>query len=324
MGQRVVFQYAAGHDVYRFASEAAFYQCDFSGAVLVGASSQTPTSVAIPIPSTAWFACKSGTHCKSGQKVKVTVQPATAPTPSPTAASTVAVVRVTGQVQLTGMSAAEFQQDASLALAMRSTLAALSSSGTEVVSSSQVELQVLSLPGRRLLAVGVRLAYTIACQRMNPERVASRLTTKMANGGTALARTFRAQVLAQGGQGAVLVQDRTLSMTGTAGVEKKQERGGEADGVSIALIAGVGGAVVLLLGVAGSLWWSGYCRDSCPVEPADIPGTMGKHSKGGNLKYKGGGSLPPLPTMQVGVQMQAPRKAGKGERGLPPLRGGKK
>lgn len=65
---KVRFDWAGTHDVYRLPDEAAFDGCDFSSASLVGDASP---AIADRANAVDYFACSVGSHCASGQKLAV-------------------------------------------------------------------------------------------------------------------------------------------------------------------------------------------------------------------------------------------------------------
>ena len=69
VGDSMRFEWSGYHNVYQMADEAAFNNCDFSGATNLGDSS--PVEITITeLP--AYFACSVGSHCANGQKLAVT------------------------------------------------------------------------------------------------------------------------------------------------------------------------------------------------------------------------------------------------------------
>ena len=76
VGDSVVFKYGSSHDVYQMASETAYNNCDFTSASLVGsttAGSGNGLSVTCSTAGDRYYACSTGSHCSSGQKLKVSV-----------------------------------------------------------------------------------------------------------------------------------------------------------------------------------------------------------------------------------------------------------
>ena len=71
VGDSLLFQWSGypSHNVYRMADEAAFNNCDFSGATNLGDSSPVEITITeLPV----YFACSVGSHCANGQKLAVT------------------------------------------------------------------------------------------------------------------------------------------------------------------------------------------------------------------------------------------------------------
>merc|ERR1712070_740570 len=76
VGDSLVFKYGSSHDVYQMPSETAYNNCDFTSASLVGSStagSGAGLSVTCSTPGDSYYACSTGSHCSSGQKLKVSV-----------------------------------------------------------------------------------------------------------------------------------------------------------------------------------------------------------------------------------------------------------
>ena len=71
VGDSLLFQWSGypSHNVYRMADEAAFNDCDFSGAAYLGDASPIEYTIT-ELP--AYFSCSVGQHCRSGQKLAVT------------------------------------------------------------------------------------------------------------------------------------------------------------------------------------------------------------------------------------------------------------
>merc|ERR1712054_13137 len=80
VGESVVFKYSANHNVYSMPTQAAFDGCDFTGATELGSTSQGGGAGALPnqysykcaSEGDVYIACQVGSHCSSGQKVKIT------------------------------------------------------------------------------------------------------------------------------------------------------------------------------------------------------------------------------------------------------------
>ena len=91
-GDSLKFTWTGGHNVYRLASKDAFDNCDFTDAANLGAAS--PVSVQqltdLDANNAAYFACRVGSHCSSGQKLSVYFGPSS-PTATTAAPITTAV-----------------------------------------------------------------------------------------------------------------------------------------------------------------------------------------------------------------------------------------
>merc|ERR1711907_376626 len=79
LGDTVVFEYSASHDVYHMASSTAYDSCDFTGATMLASASQGggsgsyPNSYSYTCSTTGnvYVACSVGSHCSAGQKVQI-------------------------------------------------------------------------------------------------------------------------------------------------------------------------------------------------------------------------------------------------------------
>ena len=76
-GETIQFTWSGGHNVYSMKDKAAFDACDFSTAIELGTNSGVRHTMGVynghPYTDTAYFACKVGTHCASGQKLSAVI-----------------------------------------------------------------------------------------------------------------------------------------------------------------------------------------------------------------------------------------------------------
>ena len=70
-GDEIVFTWTGTHNVYKMKDKAAYDACSFDGSTLLGEQSGTKTTISGGTKH--YFSCSVGTHCKSGQKLEVTV-----------------------------------------------------------------------------------------------------------------------------------------------------------------------------------------------------------------------------------------------------------
>ncbi|OMO81122.1 Plastocyanin-like protein [Corchorus capsularis] len=83
VGDVLVFNFATGaHDVVEVGTENAFDTC--AGANPVRTITTGPASITLNRTGEYYFICTIGTHCTSGQKVKIDVEMSTTPGTSPT------------------------------------------------------------------------------------------------------------------------------------------------------------------------------------------------------------------------------------------------
>eukprot|EP00747_Dinoflagellata_sp_TGD_P169619 gnl/TRDRNA2_/TRDRNA2_199036_c0_seq1.p1 gnl/TRDRNA2_/TRDRNA2_199036_c0~~gnl/TRDRNA2_/TRDRNA2_199036_c0_seq1.p1 ORF type:complete len:176 (+),score=28.41 gnl/TRDRNA2_/TRDRNA2_199036_c0_seq1:30-530(+) len=62
------------HNVWSLPDQAAFDSCDFSKGTELAGTEGSPFALTIPsTPSEHFIACEIGSHCNSGQKIKLTV-----------------------------------------------------------------------------------------------------------------------------------------------------------------------------------------------------------------------------------------------------------
>merc|ERR1711871_1141366 len=79
LGDTVVFEYSASHDVYQMANSTAYDSCDFTGATMLASTSQGGGSGSYPnrysytcsTTGNVYAACSVGSHCSAGQKVQI-------------------------------------------------------------------------------------------------------------------------------------------------------------------------------------------------------------------------------------------------------------
>jgi len=72
VGDVITFTYSSSHDVLEFPDKAAFDACDFSNAVLLGDTRDSPYEYVVN--GTAYLGCSKGSHCsRSGQKIAILV-----------------------------------------------------------------------------------------------------------------------------------------------------------------------------------------------------------------------------------------------------------
>lgn len=270
-GRRILFQYSAGHNLYRLNSQEAYESCDMTGATLIGSASAGGGSGSFPNAvrvakedGDMWFACGIGGHCQAGQKLKaVDVSTAT----SSSGGDALAVQRVTGTVSLLGLSREEFNSDPSIEEAMKATLAALASTNERTIMASQVTISTSSISSsnRRLLSTGVLITYTLECQSQSATDIASNLNSKMSIDG-GLSAEFQQQALAKGCPN--MVSSRTLTLTGTA-TPVTPPATDDSAGLPIIMIAGGAVGVFALVGLV--IWWF-YSGKDCKVVPIEVLG----------------------------------------------------
>ncbi|TVU16189.1 hypothetical protein EJB05_39741, partial [Eragrostis curvula] len=71
VGDTVVFTYGPTHTVDELSSEADFAACNFTSPI--SSEDTGSTAVTFGAAGTRYFACETGSHCRRGQKVAITV-----------------------------------------------------------------------------------------------------------------------------------------------------------------------------------------------------------------------------------------------------------
>ena len=71
-GDTIKFTWAGDHNVYKMKGATDYGSCSFTEAVQEGTGNAGPVTVTVG-STDEYFACKVGAHCKSGQKLHVTV-----------------------------------------------------------------------------------------------------------------------------------------------------------------------------------------------------------------------------------------------------------
>ena len=85
-GDALAFKYSSFHNVYALPSAAAYESCDFSGAHMLADGAQGGGQgyrFVAKQAGTLYIACQVGSHCNAGQKLAITVKPASSPPPPP-------------------------------------------------------------------------------------------------------------------------------------------------------------------------------------------------------------------------------------------------
>jgi len=72
-GDEIVFTWTGAHNVYLMKDKAAFDACVWDGSTLVGEKSGVKKVISGKAGTVHYFACQVGAHCKSGQKLAVTI-----------------------------------------------------------------------------------------------------------------------------------------------------------------------------------------------------------------------------------------------------------
>ena len=71
-GDTIKFTWGGSHNVYKMKGATDYGSCSFTEAVQEGTGNAGPVTVTVG-STDEYFACKVGAHCKSGQKLHVTV-----------------------------------------------------------------------------------------------------------------------------------------------------------------------------------------------------------------------------------------------------------